>query len=128
MRGGPSPGRARRRRSSRSTDGGAAMPRHDQDVTNERWTESAAVPPPAPRNRRRWVLGVGIGVLVLLVGVVVLLVRPSAVTPAGTYVAGVAVGGLNDQQLRDALNGPVREKVEQPVEIVVGDERFTARP
>ncbi|MDY7087861.1 MAG: VanW family protein [Actinomycetota bacterium] len=81
-----------------------------------------------PRGRRRWVLGVGIGVLVLLVGIGVLLVRPSAVVPGNTFIAGVAVGGLNDQQLRDALNGPVRERVEQPVEIVAGDRRFTARP
>ncbi|MBL7255762.1 VanW family protein [Paractinoplanes lichenicola] len=99
-------------------------------MTDERWTASAAVPPPAApgRGKRRWVLGVGVGVLVLLVGIGALLVRPSTVVPAKTFIAGVAVGGLNDQQLRDALDGPVRAKVEQPVEIEAGDQRFTARP
>ncbi|MBM2623789.1 VanW family protein [Actinoplanes sp. LDG1-06] len=92
------------------------------------WTATAAVPPPSARHRWRWVTAVAAGVLVLLVGVGVLLVRPSPVVPANTFVAGVAVGGLDERQLRDALDGPVRDQVEQPVELVVGSQRFTARP
>ncbi|MBU2666959.1 VanW family protein [Actinoplanes bogorensis] len=96
-------------------------------MANERWTATAAVPPPR-RPGRRWALGIGIAVLVLLVGVGVLLVRPGSVVPANTFVAGVPVGGLNDQQVRAALDGPVRDKVEQPVSLVVGTQTFTARP
>ncbi|WP_250031188.1 VanW family protein [Paractinoplanes maris] len=96
---------------------------------NERWTASAAVtPPPAPQRSRRWLLWLGIAVVVVIVGVGVLVVRPSPVVPADTYVVGVAIGGLDRNGLRGAIDGPVRLRVEQPVAIVAGTERFTVRP
>jgi len=96
---------------------------------SQRWTASAAIPaPPPPRRSRRWILWLGISLVVVVVGAGLLLVRPSAVVPAGTYVAGVALGGLDDRALRGAIDGPVRLKVEQPVAIAAGSERFTVRP
>ena len=86
------------------------------------------MPPPKPRRAWKWVLGVGLAVLVVLVGVGVLIVRPSGVVAANTYVAGVAVGGLDDMQLRAALDAQVRDKVEQPVRVEAGSEEFTADP
>ncbi|WP_127502712.1 VanW family protein [Actinoplanes solisilvae] len=96
-------------------------------TTSQRWTGTAAVPPPR-RRRGRWPLWAGLAVLVVLVGVGVLVVRPSPVTPANTFVAGVALGGKDDAQLRAALDGPVRGKVEQPVAVSAGSEQFTVRP
>ncbi|WP_249999391.1 VanW family protein [Actinoplanes sp. M2I2] len=96
---------------------------------SRRWTASAAVTPPPPRRRsRRWVWWLGAALLVVVAGVGVLVVRPSPVVPAGTYVAGVALGGRDGQGLRGAIDGPVRLRVEQPVAILAGSERFTVRP
>ncbi|MGX6603516.1 VanW family protein [Micromonosporaceae bacterium Da 78-11] len=53
-------------------------------------------------------------------GAAAVLVRPSATAPRETYVAGVAVGGLTDGQLRAALDGPVRAQVERAVRLEVG--------
>jgi vancomycin resistance protein YoaR len=95
-----------------------------QEPGGQRWTGTATVPAPAVRRRRRWPLWSGLAVLVVLVGVGVLLVRPWPVVPAGTYVAGVAVGGMSEAQLRAALDGPVRQKVEQQVSV----QGFPVRP
>lgn len=51
----------------------------------------------------------------VLAGAAVFVLRPGGAVPGNTYVAGVAVGGLSDAQLRTALDGPVRTRVEQPV-------------
>ncbi|MET0423777.1 MAG: VanW family protein [Actinoplanes sp.] len=67
--------------------------------------------------------------LVLIgVGAAAILVRPSAAVPRDTYVAGVAVGGLDDAQLRSALDGAVRAKVEQPIRLTVGDDQVEIKP
>lgn len=95
-----------------------------QTPGDQRWTGTATVPHPAGRRRRRWPLWAGLAVLLVLVGVGVLVVRPAPVVPADTYVAGVALGGLNEAQLHAALDGPVRHKVEQPVTV----QGFTVRP
>ena len=79
-------------------------------------------------HRRRALLIVTAALLVLPAGAAAAVIRPSATVPDETYVAGVAVGGLDDTDVRAALEGPVRDKVEQPVRIEVGDERIEVRP
>jgi vancomycin resistance protein YoaR len=95
---------------------------------NQHWTGTAAVPPPPPRRMWRWVLGIGAGLLVIVVGLAVAFVRPSTAVPDGTTVAGVTVGGLTESQLTKALDGAVRQKLGKPVTVQAGSHRFEVNP
>lgn len=52
-----------------------------------------------------------------------LMSRPERVAP-NTYVAGVAVGGLERRQLDAALEARVRPRVELPLSVTAGSDRF----
>ena len=66
--------------------------------------------------------------LLVAAGATAALVRPSPVTPARTFVAGVAVGGLGGERLRAAVDGPVRTRVEAMLRITAGAVRLDVRP
>ncbi|XVU29060.1 VanW family protein [Actinoplanes sp. CA-054009] len=102
-----------------------SMPTVPED---QRWTGSAAVPTRPPRRHWRWVLGVVAALVVIAVGLGAAFVRMSPAVADETYVAGIAVGGLDDAQLESKLDGAVRQKVERPVTVEVGDERFAINP
>jgi len=81
------------------------------------------------RPARRWVLiAVPAAVLLILAGLAAALIRPAPEVPAGTSVAGVPVGGLDDRELRAAIDGPVRERVEQTVRVQVASSQIEVRP
>ncbi|GAA0464489.1 hypothetical protein Ade02nite_31470 [Paractinoplanes deccanensis] len=73
-------------------------------------------------------MGVLAGVIVVGIGVAVAFVRPAAVVPDGTTVAGVEVGGLAEKELVAKLDGEVRQKVERPITVQVGSESFAINP
>ncbi|MEV4348563.1 VanW family protein [Actinoplanes sp. NPDC049596] len=95
---------------------------------DQRWTGSAAVPPRRPRRHWWWVLGVVAGLVVIAIGLGVAFVRPAGEVAAETYVAGVAVGGLDEAELRKTLDTTVRQKVERPVTVEAGDDKFAVNP
>lgn len=81
------------------------------------------------RSARLWVLiAVAVAVLLLAVGVAAALIRPSPMVPAGTSVAGVAVGGLDAEELRTAIDGPVRTRVERSILVRVASSEIEVRP
>ncbi|MFI5938212.1 VanW family protein [Actinoplanes sp. NPDC051494] len=77
---------------------------------------------------RKSLLLVPAGVAVAGLAAVAVLVRPSPLVHADTYVAGVAVGGLDAGQLRRALDAQVRAKVERAVRLRVGTDDVEVRP
>ncbi|MEU8817382.1 VanW family protein [Actinoplanes sp. NPDC048796] len=103
-----------------------SMPTVPED---QRWTGSAVVPTRPPRRHWRWVLGVVAALVVIAVGLGVAFIRMSPAVADETYVAGIAVGGLDDAQLTSKLDGAVRQKIERPITVEVGDdERFAVNP
>ncbi|BBH67866.1 hypothetical protein ACTI_45510 [Actinoplanes sp. OR16] len=72
-----------------------------------------------PRRSRGRLAAVGVLALILAVAAVVAVVakRRPAVVPAGRTVAGVDVGGLNERELRQAIDSTVRSRVEQPITV-----------
>jgi vancomycin resistance protein YoaR len=60
--------------------------------------------------------------------VLVVALRPGRTVPAGRTVAGVAVGGLDEQELRTVIRTAVRERVEQPITVTAATDRFTLSP
>jgi len=81
---------------------------------------------------RLWILIVALAVLVVVAVVVAMVVmtgRPERV-PAGRTIAGVTVGGLDERELRAAVESSVRTRVEQMVTVrVTGtDRKFTFAP
>jgi vancomycin resistance protein YoaR len=95
--------------------------RHESQASSEEEERSA---------QRRPYLWALVGIVVLLGGAVaVVAFLPVANTvAAGTRVAGVAVGGLDRAQLRQALDGPVAAAVERPLEVRAGSDSFEVAP
>lgn len=81
----------------------------------------------AKRGRLR-VLVAALAALVLLAGLVagysVYVGRQPDRVPANTYVAGVAVGGLEADQLTAVLEAQVRPMVELPLTVIAGSDQF----
>ncbi|MEU4236426.1 VanW family protein [Actinoplanes sp. NPDC026619] len=81
---------------------------------------------------RLWVLIVAALVVVIVAAVVatVVMTRPAVRVPAGRAVAGVPIGGLDERELRAAVESSVRARVEQPVTVRVtgADRTFTLQP
>jgi vancomycin resistance protein YoaR len=85
--------------------------------------------PGHPRHRHRLrlavVISAGLVLTLVVVVAVVLVARPrSERVPANTFVAGVAVGGLDAARLSAVLGSRVRERVELPLEVTAGTDRF----
>lgn len=76
-----------------------------------------------------WIVAVLVVLAVVVVAVVVMM-RPPRVVPAGRTIAGVAVGGLDSDRVRAAVESPVRQRVSQPVTVTVtgAGETFTLDP
>jgi vancomycin resistance protein YoaR len=105
------------------TDGAAAE--STGDVVDSAIDEAR---PLRPYHRRLWVWLV-MGVVVLVGGVVAVLALPGErKVPEGTSVLGVAVGGLGEDDLRKAVDGPVRARVERAVQVQVETESFALAP
>jgi len=86
---------------------------------------------PSPRRRRGRRLALAAFLLIALLSAAAAAATWLPVAdevPAGTTVAGVAVGGLNRQQARAAVAGPVAAVVEAPVRLLVKDETVTISP
>jgi VanW like protein len=87
--------------------------------------------PSATGGRGRQVLLWSLAALLLLIGGAVgaaaLLPVPEEV-PKGTYLVGVAVGGLDRAEARTEITGPVAASVEREVRLLVGDEAVRVLP
>lgn len=85
-----------------------------------------------PWYARLWIL-ISAALVPVVVGVVVAVVvmtrRPELV-PAGRTIAGVAVGGLDERQLRAAVESSLRAQVQKPILVRVpgADQTFTIDP
>jgi len=86
--------------------------------------------PPVPGRGRRILLWTLASLLVLGGGAfaTLALMPVSEDVPAGTYVAGVPVGGLDRPQVREAIAGPVAASLNRSVRLLVSDEVIEVRP
>jgi vancomycin resistance protein YoaR len=85
-----------------------------------------------PWYARLWIL-ISAALVLVVVGVVaavVVLTRRAQLAPAGRTIAGVAVGGLDERQLRAAVESSVRVQVQKPILVRVtgADQTFTLDP
>jgi vancomycin resistance protein YoaR len=85
-----------------------------------------------PWYARLWIL-ISAALVLVVVGVVaavVVLTRRAQLAPAGRTIAGVAVGGLDERQLRAAVESSVRAQVQKPILVRVtgADQTFTLDP
>jgi vancomycin resistance protein YoaR len=85
-----------------------------------------------PWYARLWIL-ISAALVVLVVAAVVTLVvmaRRARLAPPGRTIAGVAVGGLDERELRAAVESAVRARVEQPLTVRVtgAGQTFTFSP
>lgn len=103
-------------------DSEVAQPTDDADI-------ALAEAQPLRPYRRRLGVWLVVAVVVLVGGVITVLVLPGErKVPDGTTVLGVAVGGLDEAALRQALDGPVRERAGRPVQVQVETETFALAP
>ena len=83
-----------------------------------------------PRRAYAWIGAVVALALIVVVSGVVLSKRRPATVPAGLTMAGVAVGGLDQGQVRGVVESAVRARVGQPIAVRVSriDRTFTVDP
>lgn len=102
----------------------------DRQVTHDPDVMTQEMPTARPRRGRWVVLAVVVAVVVLAavaLGVAAMLPVAEKV-PAGTTVAGVAVGGMTRAQVRTALAGPVTAAVQQPIRLLLDDDETSVSP
>lgn len=103
----------------------AAITEDVSTFANGRLIRTPGRRPERRRRRTRIAILVATGVVVTLPvsGGAYLLTRPDRVPP-NTFVAGVAVGGLETDQLTRVLETTVRPRVELPLDVTAGADRF----